>query len=118
MNTKILFYTAIALSILLSCYAPAYADDTMDNGDIQPITQTIATADNMQMIDINQADALALSAIKGIGFKKAQAIVAYRQLHGDFTDIQQITLVKGIGPKMLLRIKDRITVKQLSSKQS
>ena len=53
-------------------------------------------------VNINTADAQALSKnIKGVGLKKAQAIVAYREKHGAFENIKDLTKVKGIGSKLL-----------------
>lgn len=55
-------------------------------------------------VDINQATVQKLSRLKGIGEKKAKAIVHYRQLHGDFKSVDELTKVKGIGQKILSHI--------------
>ncbi|MFK5913158.1 MAG: ComEA family DNA-binding protein [Woeseiaceae bacterium] len=53
-------------------------------------------------VDINTADALTLSKnIKGVGIKKAQAIIAYREQHGAFKTVIDLKKVKGIGPRLL-----------------
>ena len=53
-------------------------------------------------VNINTADAQALSKnIKGVGLKKAQAIVAYREKNGAFNKIEDLKKVKGIGSKLL-----------------
>jgi len=62
-------------------------------------------------VDINKADVKELSSIKGIGAKKAQMIVEYRQKH-PFTKIEDIMKVKGIGKKMFEKIKSEIEVKE------
>lgn len=62
-------------------------------------------------VDINSADAATLaSELKGVGEKKAQAIVAYRDEHGPFKSIQDLAGVKGIGDKVLQDNIDGITV--------
>ncbi len=49
-------------------------------------------------VDINTADAATLAqAIKGVGEKKAAAIVAYRTEHGPFKSVDELTNVPGIG---------------------
>lgn len=49
-------------------------------------------------VDINQADADTIAAnLKGIGLKKAEAIVAHRNAHGPFKAADDLTVVKGIG---------------------
>jgi len=51
-------------------------------------------------VDINIADAMTLAeVIKGIGPKRAQAVVEYRQVHGPFRSVDELALVKGIGQK-------------------
>ena len=53
-------------------------------------------------VNINTADAQTLSKnIKGVGLKKAQAIIAYREKNGAFKKIEDLTKVKGIGHKLL-----------------
>lgn len=60
-------------------------------------------------VNINQADADALQqALSGVGAAKARAIVAWRQQHGPFHRIEDLTEVKGIGPALLSRNRDRL----------
>ena len=62
------------------------------------------------MLNVNTASAAQLETIKGIGPKTAEAIVAYRTEHGDFTSVDALTSVKGIGDKKLKKIADGLTV--------
>lgn len=49
-------------------------------------------------ININSADAnMIASTLKGVGLKKAMAIIEYRETYGDFKDIQELEAVSGIG---------------------
>lgn len=60
-------------------------------------------------VNINTADAATLSKqLKGIGPSKAAAIVEYRQKHGPFKSIDQLTQVKGIGEKVIAMNRDAI----------
>jgi competence protein ComEA len=53
-------------------------------------------------VNINTADAQALSKnIKGVGLKRAEAIVAYREQNGEFKTIEDLKKIKGIGNKLL-----------------
>lgn len=52
-------------------------------------------------IHINSANAAQLMELPGIGEKKAQAILDYRDANGPFRQVTDIVKVKGIGPKML-----------------
>jgi competence protein ComEA len=62
-------------------------------------------------VDINTADAATLdTAIAGVGSKTAAAIVAYRTKHGPFKKVDDLTKVKGIGPKLLERNRQNLSV--------
>ena len=64
-------------------------------------------------IDINSADATVLAEhIKGIGEKKAQEIVRYRNENGPFLNIEELTNVTGIGEKTVEMNRSRLTVNQ------
>lgn len=64
-------------------------------------------------VNINTADAQALSKnIKGIGLKKAQAIIAYREKNGEFKKIEDLKKVKGIGPKLLEKNSGSLVVEK------
>lgn len=56
---------------------------------------------NTLRISLNKASAEQLSEIKGLGIKKATAIVNYRQTNGPFKAIKDLTKVKGIGDKFI-----------------
>jgi competence protein ComEA len=46
-----------------------------------------------------------------VGEAYAKRIVEYREANGQFANAEDITKVKGIGPKILELNKDRIVVK-------
>ena len=66
---------------------------------------------NAGPVDINTAstDELA-AAIKGIGPKKAAAIVSYREIHGPFKSVDELKNVPGIGDKLVDSNLDNLTV--------
>ena len=55
-------------------------------------------------VDINNATVKELTTVKGIGSKKAEAIVEYRK-HHCFQSVNEIVQVKGIGEKFLQKNK-------------
>lgn len=61
-------------------------------------------------ININTADQEALDSLAGIGPVKAQAIIDYRSENGEYSNVNQLLEVKGIGPKTLGEIEDEVTV--------
>lgn len=72
--------------------------------------QTATSAAVQQAININTADAATLTQLKGIGPKKAEAIVAWREANGAFTSVDQLVEVKGIGAATLEAIRADIRI--------
>jgi competence protein ComEA len=49
-------------------------------------------------ININKADANAIASnLSGVGEKRAQAIVQYREKNGPFKSLDELSQVKGVG---------------------
>lgn len=59
-------------------------------------------------INVNAAGPAELQALKGVGEKKARAIVAFRKAHGPFATLDDFEEVPGIGPAMIEANRDRI----------
>ena len=49
--------------------------------------------------------------LSGIGEVKAQAIISYREEHGGFQSIEELTEVAGIKDASFQKVKDQIKVK-------
>lgn len=73
-------------------------------------TFVFASAAWSAVVNINTATSEQLTALKGIGFKKAEAIVSYRTKHGDFTNAEALANVKGIGLKTVDKNRSLIEV--------
>ena len=62
-------------------------------------------------VNINTASIETLAEnIKGVGVKKAQAIVQYRKTHGPFKRVDDLVKVKGIGSKLLEENRADLTI--------
>ncbi|OKP78445.1 hypothetical protein A3844_05100 [Paenibacillus helianthi] len=81
--------------------ATAVASEADASGSTVPSGQASAEG----KINVNTADAAALMNLPGIGEKKAQAIIDYRSSKGAFRSLADLGGVKGIGPKMLEKLK-------------
>ncbi len=64
---------------------------------IFPMSQA---AEKPVLVDINTASQYELMTLHGVGEKKAEAILKYRELHGLFQSTYEITEVYGIGDKL------------------
>jgi competence protein ComEA len=62
------------------------------------------------IVNINTASAEELQTLPGIGETIAGYIIEYREEHGGFKSIEEITNVSRIGTVTFNKIKDRITV--------
>lgn len=64
-----------------------------------------------QKLNINTASVEQLAEVmKGVGPKKALAIVKYRHQHGPFSSVDELVKVKGIGPVTLKKNRAKIMV--------
>ena len=62
-------------------------------------------------VNINTATAAEIQkALVGIGAKKAEAVVQYREKHGNFSAVEQLLEVQGIGKATLEKNRDRIAL--------
>ena len=60
-------------------------------------------------IDINKADAKTLQQLSGIGEKKAQAIIDYRNKVGKIKDIAELSKIDGLGSTTIEKIAPFLT---------
>ncbi len=57
-----------------------------------------------------------LQKLNGVGQKKAEQIIAYRDQNGGFKQIEDLTKVTGIGEKTFEKLKDQLSLKFLYSR--
>lgn len=82
------------------------AETAQTNNTTPVVEQPVVIADKL---NINTATATEIQkALVGIGAKKAEAIVQYREKHGNFTAAEQLLEVQGIGKATLEKNKDRL----------
>lgn len=88
---------ARALAVLLSLSVitiPSHADTASEKSSV--------STGVAHKIDLNKADAKALTgSFKGIGKKRAEAIVAYRTEHNGIKAIDELAQVKGFGQRFV-----------------
>ena len=65
-----------------------------------------------EVVNINTADVQTLAAnVIGVGEKRALAIVAFRDEHGPFKSVDEMTQVRGIGLKLINKNRENLTIK-------
>lgn len=110
--------TQLGLTLLLGlCANATFAKEKSTTPATEPpqVEQKMeakSVALNPQLVNINTASAAEIQdKLVGIGTKKAQAIVEYREKHGSFLSLEQITEVSGIGKATLEKNRERIVLK-------
>ena len=82
---------------------------TEENSEKGNSSNTTPSNSKQGTVNINTATLEELQTIKGIGKKKAEAILQYRKEHGAFRTKEDLLQVKGIGKKALEAIENQVT---------
>mgnify|MGYP001078678381 CR=1 FL=1 len=106
------FKTVQQLALLTSCIFGGVfssnmllAADASSSANPTSVTATAANVDE-NTIDINTATAAQIAeSMNGVGMAKAEAIVTFRDLNGNFMALEEIAQVKGIGAATLEKNK-------------
>ncbi len=87
---------ATLFAVVLSLFVVSLPSFAVDENNS---SKTLSLAEQqVNKINLNTADALTLTqSFKGIGKKRAEAIVGYREKHGNFKSVAELADVRGIG---------------------
>lgn len=98
---------ALLASVSIAATAVPAAVAKMEDSKSAPMMQDKM----MGKVNINTADADTLQKeLSGIGKSKAAAIVAYREINGPFTSVDELIEVKGIGKSLFDKNRDKLAV--------
>lgn len=79
--------------------------------DAPAVARTTSSANaSSSKISINTGNLNELQQLNGVGAKKAQAIIEYREKQGKFKTVDELQNVKGIGPKFVEKNRDRLSL--------
>lgn len=104
---------AKTLEALRPHLAPLGASAPHTSAPLLPTTQPTAPV----RFDLNSATAAELETLRGIGPALAARIIESRTQTGPFESVEQLTRVRGIGPKTLESLREAITVGAASQLQ-
>ena len=114
-------YKCLAVLVLFFlcgiCYSHSFYSGNLDMGrkitaDEIGMTEnkTVSAEKVLDKININTAGTAELVLLPSIGEGRAEDIIKYRERNGDFSRIEDIMQVSGIGEKTFEEIKEQITV--------
>ncbi|MCK4956679.1 MAG: ComEA family DNA-binding protein [Candidatus Cloacimonetes bacterium] len=83
----------------------------IDFGKTEPTTNNqVKTNSDLSLININTANTEELILLPGIGPSKAQKIITKREELTQFSSLEQLLDIKGIGKNTLEKLRDKITL--------
>lgn len=94
---------SVILVTLLFCFTSFAQAQQMP--EVSKVINTVK-----QTVNINQASLDDLILLKGIGVKRAKAIIAYREMNGKFASVDDLKKVSGIGTKVLDDNRQRLKI--------
>lgn len=110
MLIKISFLAIFAITSISGQAQPCF-DDAQSAYNYLINRENLETqATTQAAVNINRADEGELTSLQGIGSSKAQAIILYREMFGDFKTVDELAKVKGIGAKTIENNRSRLSV--------
>ncbi|OJG69072.1 comEA protein [Enterococcus moraviensis] len=89
-------------------YVPKVGEEVQHNE--KSTDSQISQSDTVDKVNLNQATETELQTLSGVGQKKAQEIIRYREENGGFKSIDDLKNISGFGEKTVEKLKEFITV--------
>lgn len=89
-------------------YVPTVGEELTIMEEVQSVGTT--KDESNSLININQASKEELMKLNGVGEKKAEKIIDYREEHGSFQGIEELKNVNGFGEKSFESLEKYITI--------
>lgn len=91
-------------------YIPTKNEQYVSTNNNQQPTNSNETIQGQSQINLNTANEASLTKVPGIGPSKAKEILNYKEQHGQFTSVDELKKIKGIGEKTFEKLKQYFTV--------
>ncbi len=108
----VIFCAAVVVYLLVCAIAYILSDVNERNAyvDIKPLTSENSAVSESEKVNINTATAEELKTLSGIGDVTAERIIEYREKFGGFLSVDELENVKGIGEKLIDKIRPYIKI--------
>ena len=83
---------------------------TVEEAAVQKVQQSESRSEDDGKVNLNTATKEELQTLPGIGEAKALSILAWREEHGSFAQIEDIMKIEGIKEGVFSKIKDSVKV--------
>lgn len=103
-------YIVTLFSVIMLSFGSSLLAFATDSSAVKEQVGKTETVIPQSMVNINTADVQELTKLKGVGEKKAEAIVAWRKANGEFKTVEQLLEVKGIGEATLAANRENIRI--------
>lgn len=116
LKIRLKYYLKLILSLALSAAVAAAAVYGLTYDELTLRERAFAVYFEIRdpveppVFDLNSASERALQKVSGIGETTARAIVEYRGTHGNFSSVDELLNVRGIGQATLEKIRPYLTV--------
>ena len=115
-NKKSVFILTCGAAVVLISTIALFLFDTPKYNNIKdfPVSVSVSSSEEISTdktaVNINTASREELTALFGVGEKRADEIVKYREKNGKFRSIEELTNVNGISESIVEKNSDIITV--------
>lgn len=99
----------VLLSLAVSLLLTPGAFAALSNPDAS-LTGPAKAQPAISKVNVNTAGVAELQTLPGIGPALAGRVVAYREENGPFRSVEDLLAVKGIGARLVTKLRDRVTV--------
>lgn len=112
MKNRMILGACIAVALTFAPFGGAILAEQheQESTPTSSATEPAREAPQAGSVNINTASAEELQTLPNIGPQKAQAIIDYRTEHGNFTSLDDLKNVSGIGEKILDGLKQYLTL--------
>ncbi|MDO4670921.1 MAG: helix-hairpin-helix domain-containing protein [Aerococcus sp.] len=107
-ETQVNFSQKVADQMVI--YIPKQGEETKGAFQSPVASSSPQSSGNNKLVNINTATKEELMTISGIGEKKAEDIVNYREQNGSFQSVDDLSKVSGIGAKTVEKLRAEVCV--------